>query len=124
MAAGERGWIVPSFTPKRVLVAAALFIVAYFALLIASNAITHHRLAQDEAVLRRQIEQLRRREARLDALRQYMLTDAFLEAGAREAGLVRPGEVAVVPFGPDAGGTSLRPGDPWWFRYLHPDDRR
>lgn len=124
MAWGERGWIVPGFTPKRVLVAAALFIVAYFALLIASNALTHHRVAQDEATLQREIVVLQRREARLQALRAYMQTDAFIEAAARENGLVRSGETAVVTLGADDAGAGLQPGDPWWYRYLHPDDRR
>jgi cell division protein FtsB len=123
MAAGERGWIVPGFTPKRVLVVAALFVVAYFGLLIASNALIQQRVAQDEAALRREIGALQRREARLQALRDYMHTDAFIEAAARENGLVRPGETAVVILGADDTGAHLQPGDPWWYRYLHPDDR-
>lgn len=123
MAVGERGWIVPGFTPKRVLVAAALFIVAYFGLLIASNALTHHRVTQDEAALHREIAALQRRDGRLQALRAYMQTDAFIEAAARENGLVRPGEIAVVTLGTDGRGIDLQPGDPWWYRYLHPDDR-
>lgn len=124
MVTGERGWIVPGFTPRRVLIVAALFIVAYFGLLIASNALTHHRVAQDEAALRGEIAALQRREARLQALRDYMQSDVFIEAAARENGLVRPGETAVVMVGSDDADAGLQPGDPWWYRYLHPVDRR
>ena len=127
MAAGDRGsWRATGFTSRRVMIVAALFIVGYFGVSIASNAITHMRLARQEASLRQEIAVLERREARLQALRRYMEGDAFVEAVARENGLVRPGEVAVVTVssGRVAENNALRPGDPWWFRYLHESDRR
>jgi cell division protein FtsB len=126
MAAGERGGgFFAGFTAKRVMTVAAVFIVAYFGLSVASNAITHSRLEAREAALQDEIAALERREARLQALKRYMEGDAFVEAAARESGLVRPGEYQVVLLGPSIeGGDALRPGDPWWFRYLHPDHRR
>ena len=118
--------MAPGLTPRRVMIVAALFIVGYFALLVVSNAITHHRLAREEAALRTEIALLERREARLRALREYMQSDTFVEAVARENGLVRPGEIAVVQVGPDGAveTPSMRPGDPWWARYFHERDRR
>ena len=127
MAAGDRGsWRATGFTPRRVMIVAALFIVGYFGVSIASNAITHVRLARQETALRQEIGALERREARLQALRGYMESDAFVEAVARENGLVRPGEVAVVTVssGRVVESEALQPGDPWWFRYLHESDRR
>jgi cell division protein FtsB len=126
MASDERGGgFFAGFTARRVMIVAAIFIVAYFGLSVASNAITHTRLEAREAALRKEIETLERREARLQALMRYMESDAFVEAAAREQGLVRPGEHQVVLLGPATEGRdALQPGDPWWFRYLHPDDRR
>ena len=126
MASAERGGgFFAGVTANRVMIVAAVFIVAYFALSVASNAITHTRLEAREAALREEIAALERREARLNALRRYMESDAFVEAAARESGLVKPGEYQVVLLGPSAEDRDvLRPGDPWWFRYLHPDDRR
>lgn len=127
MAAGERnGWRATGVTSQRVMIVAALFIVGYFGLSIASNAITDLRLAREEAALRTEIETLERRDARLQALKAYMESDAFVEAVARENGLVRPGEIAVVTVsgGRVAETEALRPGDPWWYRYLHEHDRR
>jgi cell division protein FtsB len=126
MVSGERsGWWSAGFTPRRVMIVAALFIVGYFSLSIASNAITHTRLAGREAALEKDIRFLEQREARLNALRTYMENDAFVEAAARENGLVYPGETAVIQVGQDpaAQHEGLGPGDPWWYRYLHPEDR-
>lgn len=127
MVAGERSWGgVPGLTPARIMIVAAVFIVGYFAVLVASNAITYYRLAQDEQAVRQEIATLQRRYARLQSLKTYMQTDAFIEAGARENGLVRPGEIAVVQTGPTsaADSLSLNPGDAWWQRYFAPADRR
>ena len=124
MAAGERGWRATGFTSRRVMIVAALFIVGYFGLSIASNALTDLRLSRQEAALRTEIRQLEAREARLRALRSYMESDEFVEAVARENGFVRPGEIAVVQLGPGAEQEALKPGDPWWYRHLHERDRR
>ncbi len=119
------GGFFAGFSAKRVMIVAALFIVAYFGLSVASNAITQARLEARAAALQEEIVTLERREARLQALKRYMESDAFVEAAARESGFVRPGEYQVVLLGPsDENRDTLHPGDPWWFRYLHPDDRR
>jgi cell division protein FtsB len=126
MASDERSaGFISGFSAKRVMIVAAIFIVAYFGLSVASNAIMHTRLEARGAALRDEIAALERREARLQALKNYMESDAFVEAAAREQGLVRPGEYQVVLLGPSAEDRdAVQPGDPWWFRYLHPDDRR
>jgi cell division protein FtsB len=127
MAVEDRGyWLAPGLTPRRVLIVAALFIVAYFGVLVVSNAITHYQLQHKEEALQAEIVRLERREARLNGVRAYLQTDLFIEAVARESGLVRPGELAVVqvPGGaPGEAASGLRPDDPWWFRYLNQSDR-
>jgi cell division protein FtsB len=123
----DRGyWIAPGLTPRRVLIVAALFIVAYFGVLVVSNAITHYQLERKETALQTEIAGLERRESRLNGVRVYMQSDLFIEAVARENGLVRPGETAIVqvPGGaPGEAASSLRPDEPWWFRYLSESDR-
>lgn len=125
MATGERsgGW-PGGLTARRVVLVAALFTAGYFSISIVSNAITQARLSHRESALQEEIRALEEREARLKALRAYMESDAFVEAVARENGLVRPGEIAVVPLGSTATAEPLKPGDPWWFRFLRPEDRR
>lgn len=112
-------------TPRRVAAVAALFIVAYFGVTITSNMATHLRLAREKATLEEEVYALRVREAQLTALREYMQSDAFVESVARDNGLVRPGEIAVVSIGPGGDGRRLagRPGDPWWLRYFEDPDR-
>lgn len=125
MATGERGgWWPGGLTARRVVLIAAIFIAGYFSLSIVSNAITQARLSHRETALREQIGTLEERESRVAALRAYMQSDAFVEAVARENGLVRPGEIAVVAVGGAAGAEPLQPGDPWWFRFFQPEDRR
>jgi hypothetical protein len=126
MAEGERGsWLLSVLTPSFVMAVAFIFIIGYFGILVASNAITSYRLSREEAALRAEIEFLRRREARLQAVKQYLDSDAFIEAAARENGLVRPGEIAVVPLAPVPDAEPRpRPGEPWWARYLAEPDRR
>lgn len=125
MVANEPGRRAASGRPTRwILALAALFIVAYFASLFASNVLTTIRLSNEEAALRAEIAALERREARLRALKSYMESDAFLEAAAREHGYTRPGETAVVVTGGSSEPARMRPGDPWWARYLTEADRR
>lgn len=125
MATGERGgWWPGGLSARRVVFIATLFIAGYFSVSIVSNAITQVRLSQREVALREEIRLLEGQESRLLALRAYMESDAFVEVVARENGLARPGEIAVVSLGSPASVETLEPGDPWWFRFLRPEDRR
>lgn len=121
--------MVPGFTARRVMIVAALFIVGYFGVSAVSNAVTHVRLVREQADVQREIDVLQQRQARLQALKTYMESDAFIEAGARESGLVKPGEVAVVRVGGGVSEPPVKPGEPWWTRYFNdalssPEPRR
>lgn len=122
----ERGTgALAGLTARRVAAVAAIFIIAYFGVTITSNMATHLRLAREKTALEDEVYVLRVREAQLSALREYMQSDAFVESVARDNGLVRPGEIAVVPIGPGGDGRRIagRPGDPWWLRYFEDPDR-
>jgi len=124
-ATGRAGILASGLTPRRILIVAAIFIVLYFSLLIASNWLTRVQLQREEQALRVEITALEWRATRLQSVRAYMQSDAFIEAVARENGLVRPGETAVIQVGPETSATTeLRPGDPWWMRFLNERDRR
>lgn len=124
MAQGERsGWLAAGLSPRRVLTVAAVFIIAYFGVSIVGNALTRYELARDQGRLRQEIATLEQQQRRLTALRAYMLTDEFIERAARDQGLVRPGETAVVVSAPTPAAGPPSPGGSWWERYFGPGRR-
>lgn len=120
MAEPERatrtGW---GWDPQKVLLVAAVFIIAYFIISIAGNAVTRYEINHRQEHLRREIAALEAQQARLAALKRYMESDEFVERAARDQGLVRPGDTVVIVVAPtpspDAGPP---PGSPWWERYF------
>jgi cell division protein DivIC len=93
-------------------------VVAYFVVGGAFNAIRSHQLRQQEAQLRTEISDLNDRYEELSALRDYLDSDEYVEAVAREQlGLVRRGEIGIVAIAsqpsptphPDATESEL-----WW----------
>jgi cell division protein FtsB len=125
MAQGERGGRpLAGLSARRILIIAALFIIAYFGVSIAGNAITRYELAREQQRLRREIAALEDQQRRLEALRAYMETDEFIERAAREEGLVRPGDTSVVvASAPQPSAPEPPPGRPWWERYFGPEQR-
>jgi cell division protein FtsB len=77
--------------------AVSALVAVYFLVTAALTAIRSHQLGEQEAQLRAEIEVLQSRYERLQALRQYLDSDEYIEAVAREQlGLVRPDETAFV----------------------------
>ncbi|HZQ38392.1 MAG TPA: septum formation initiator family protein [Dehalococcoidia bacterium] len=106
-------------TPARLMLIAAGFVSVYFGFSIVGNYVHQYQLDRDRAQLRAQIQVEQTRYARLDALRQWMQSDAFIEAMARHDGLVKPGDHPIVVSAP---APSATPGaaDDWWERYFGP----
>jgi cell division protein DivIC len=108
------------FSPGRLVLAASLVIVAYLLVSAGGNVLQSFRIADDEARLQAQVDELHRRERELEQIREYLRTDEYVEFIARRVfGLVRPGETLVVitstapaPEGPE----EVTPGRPWWER--------
>ena len=125
MGRGERGGRrMVGLSPRRVLIIAAAFIIAYFGVSIVGNALTRYELTREQQQLREEIVTLEAHQRRLDALRAYMQTDEFIERAARDEGLVRPGDISVVVVAPTpAPSSDGASSGPWWERYFTPDRR-
>ena len=94
-------------------------IVGYFLVTGATTALRSSHLNDREDRLRAEITGLQQRYERLEALREYLGSDEYIEAVAREQlGLVRKGDtgIVVIPAAPsaesDAGGTEE--SELWW----------
>lgn len=93
-------------------------VVAYFVVGGAFNAVRSHQLRQQEAQIRAEIGSLQERFEELSALREYLDSDEYVEAVAREQlGLVRRGETSIVAI-PNQPSPTPQPGaaepELWW----------
>lgn len=96
-------------------------VVVYFLVSGAFDALHSHQLRQKEARLEAEIQQLQQRHERLEALRQYLSSDDYIEAVARgQLGLVREGETGFVVIStapaptPTPGQASQAQPELWW----------
>lgn len=98
--------------------AVTALVVAYFLVGGAFNAIRSYQLRQQEDQLRQEIRTLEDRYRELTALRQYLDSDEYIEAVAREQlGLVRKGETGIIALSTEPSPTpSPDDDDPalWW----------
>jgi cell division protein FtsL len=101
-----------------------LAVVVYFIFAAVSNGVQTHRLHQDEASLRQQIEQLQDDYRQLSGLHEYLNSDEYIESAARQQlGLLRPGETPITILPPPDQQQDESPDSssgPWWERYLRP----
>jgi cell division protein FtsL len=124
MAQADRGRLAAGLTPRKILIVAALFIIAYFGFAIFGNAIQRYELDREQRQLGQEIAALEEQQRRLEALRAYMLTDEFIERAAREQGLARPGDTSVIVVAPTPeADRQYKPGAPWWERYFGNGER-
>ncbi len=102
---------------KLIVIVTTLAIV-YFLVTAALGSVRSYQLHQREDRLRAEIQELQLRYQRLDALKDYLNSDEFIEAAAREQlGLVREGETGFVAISTQPSPTPA-PGEPhpelWW----------
>ncbi|MDO8616546.1 MAG: septum formation initiator family protein [Dehalococcoidia bacterium] len=93
-------------------------VVVYFLVGAAFNTIRSHQLGQQESQLQAEIGQLQGRYQRLQALKEYLASDEYVETVAREQlGLVRKGETGFIAISTVLSPTPA-PGQPqpelWW----------
>ncbi|HEV8573094.1 MAG TPA: septum formation initiator family protein [Dehalococcoidia bacterium] len=92
--------------------------VTYFLITAALGGVRSFQLHNREDSLRAEIFDLQARHERLEALRDYLNSDEFIEAAAREQlGLVREGETGFIAISSQPAPTPA-PGEPrpelWW----------
>ena len=94
-------------------------IAGYFLVTGATTALQSRQLSEREDRLQAEIAGLQQRYERLEALREYLDSNEYIEAVAREElGLVRPGETSIVVI-PTVASPTPGPGeeddsDLWW----------
>jgi cell division protein FtsB len=95
-----REFYLPLFgmlSPGRILLIAALAVVGYLCFSAGNNLVHSFRLADEEAQLREEVDELRREQEQLQQLRDYLRTDEYIQYMARRVfGLVNPGETLVI----------------------------
>jgi cell division protein FtsB len=93
-------------------------VVTYFLVTAGLGVVRSYQLHQREERLRDDINELQVRYERLEALREYLNSDEYIEAAAREQlGLVREGETGFITVGSQPPATpapdETRP-ELWW----------
>ncbi len=115
---------LPRPSPVRVIILLAAVAVGYFIFSAASDTLLSHRLTQDEQQVHDQIDRLQGQQKDLEALRDYLQTNDYVEGVARRVlGLVRPGETLYIVNSdaqptpePTPSGDSKAAQEPWWER--------
>ena len=109
-----RHWL-PAFGPAHVVLTIAVLLLALFLYSAAQTATQTYRLHAERRVLVHQVDELRRQQAELQGLREYLNSDEYLEGVARtQFGLVRPGETAVIVDGPTKPLPERTAEQRWW----------
>jgi cell division protein FtsB len=88
----------------------------YFLYIAGAGVLRSHQISQEESLARARVEQLEQDLQHLQAVREYVSSDYYVEGEARrKLGYVRDGEVAIVVTSPDPESHTDR-GGAWWKR--------
>ena len=105
----------PRFGPAHIVVAVAAVLLALFAYSAMQTAAQTYRLRDSQRALVQELSELRRQRAELEGLREYLASDEYIEAVARERfGLIRPGELAVTVEAPAQDAAGETASQRWW----------
>ncbi len=118
---------LPRLSMTRAVLLVALLVVGYFIFSAAGDTLLSHRLNQDGQRLQSEVADLHRQQGQLQAIRDYLKTDEYVEGvGRRILGLVRPGERLVIvsssvqPTPIPTPGASKEDTRPWWEKLYGP----
>lgn len=95
-------------------VVVSLLLFGLFFYAAVQTAAQGHRLRLQEREVQAEIGALQVQQAELEGLSRYMASDEYIEAFARERGLVFPGETLVEVDAPAPLPTERTPGERWW----------
>jgi cell division protein DivIC len=99
---------------------AGAIVVGYLLFSLAGDVLLSNRLSAEEQRARNEIRELERQEQELNALREELQSDGYVENVARNVlGLVRPGESLVIVTSSVTPTPTASPPDggetrPWW----------
>jgi len=113
---------LPRLRLSPLLFALAALSIGYLAFSTSRYVIRSHQLHHDRAAIERDIASLENHRSSLQAIREYLQSDEYLEQVARrELGLVRPGETLVIVSSSDPSPTPTStprapdaPRASWW----------
>jgi len=101
---------------SRIIFLGCLLIAGYFVYTAAVGAYRTHQLAEEKANAQQEVTALENKKKYLEAVRDYVASDAYVEQQARrQLGYVRDGEVPFVVVGPPLE-ESAEPTGEWWQR--------
>ena len=104
-----------AFGPLHVVFPMVALLLALFGYAAFQTAAQNFRLAEERRAIEAEIHELRTRQAELEGLREYLLSDEYVEAvGRSEFGLVYPGETGVDVDAPPPEEEGRKPGERWW----------
>jgi cell division protein FtsB len=100
----------------RLTIAVCLVLAGYFVYTAAIDATRNQEINQDRLEAAQELQALNDRLAYLEAVRDYVASDGYVEQQARrQLGYIRPGEIAFVVNGPEAEVDDTAAGS-WWER--------
>jgi len=103
-------------TRMRLLICVCLLVAGYGLYTAASGWYRNSQLEHDRAAAEQRVQELQARKAYLEAVKQYVGSDAYVEQQARrQLGYAREGEVAFVVVSPPVEQEPDR-GASWWER--------
>ncbi len=106
---------LPTFGPTQMVLTLALLLVGLFGYAFLQTAAQSYRLREAERDLLLEVQDLREQRAELEGLADYLESDEYIEAFARQQfGLVRPGETLVEVDAPQGAADERVPGERWW----------
>lgn len=96
----------------------AILLIAYLGVTTARYVVHNYQARSQESALRTELTQLAEDRRQLEATRDYLKSDEYIEYVARRTlGLVRPGETLVLVSGPERApepASTPAPGVAWW----------
>lgn len=109
---------LPGLSAGKLILLVTAVAITYFLVTAALGTVRSYQLHQREERLRAEIQELQLRYERLQALKDYLNSDEYIEAAAREQlGLVREGEIGFIAISSQPAPTPA-PGAPhpnlWW----------
>jgi len=106
-------------TLRRLIIGVTLVAVFYFVFAGVTGAFRNQQLDGRKDALEQEIAQLEQDRTQLEAVREYLTSDEYIERAARsQLGLVRPGELGVVIVAPTPDEDKNDVATPWWKRFF------